>query len=124
MMFHFRNHVMIHLFDVLLSAVLMIVAAPLMLVVMIMIYAHGGGLAHFRETRVGCNERIFTHRLHSGSAGLAQVTNPADGGMEGALLRDDLDQVPLSAVLFLCTAQQSIEDSINEQLLNWFEWCH
>jgi len=51
---------MIRLFDVLLSAVLLVVTVPLMLVIAIMIYAHDRGPALFRQTRVGRNGRTFT----------------------------------------------------------------
>lgn len=50
---------MIRLFDVVLSALLLVVTAPLMLVVAIMIYVHDGGPALFRQTRVGRNGRTF-----------------------------------------------------------------
>lgn len=50
---------MIRLFDVLLSAVLLVMTAPLMLVIVMMIYIHDGAPVLFRQTRVGRNGRTF-----------------------------------------------------------------
>lgn len=51
---------MMRAFDILLSAMLLVGAIPLMLVIAIMTYAHDGGPALFRQTRVGRNGRPFT----------------------------------------------------------------